>query len=120
MIKKKLPNVYKLPNPYNIPVHDQGGKNNCTSHSIASAIEYQLSAKLEERVLVDVDDLWEKQKRFGSATEETGDFIENALRVASMHGIKFTTTSGKKGTIYPSAKSIGTGKRIMGKGIVWD
>jgi len=53
----KLPESYITPNPYNIPVHDQGNKNNCTSHAFALMLEYKLSEKFKERVIVDVDDL---------------------------------------------------------------
>ena len=71
-----------VPNPYNIPVHNQRDKNNCTSHAFALMLEYKLSEKFKERVIVDVDDLWEKQKKFGTATEE-GDFLEDPFIIAT-------------------------------------
>ncbi len=91
---------FTLRNPYNIPVHNQGNKNNCTSHSFAAMMEYQLSDKFKERTLVDVDDLWEKQKKFGTAVEELGDTLEGPWIIAEKYGIKFTTESGKQGVYF--------------------
>ena len=104
-ITKKLPESYEIPNPYNIPVHNQGNKNNCTSHAFASMVEYRLSAKLKERVIVDVDDLWEKQKKFGTATEEGGDFLEGPFIIATKYGVRFSTESGRRGAFFLSGKT---------------
>jgi hypothetical protein len=90
-----------VPNPYNLPVHNQGCKNNCTTHAYAASIEYILSRTLKERVAVDVDDLWEKQKKFGTATEQGGDTLSDSLMIAETYGVKFETESGKKGVYYP-------------------
>lgn len=104
-ITKKLPESYIVPNPYNIPVHNQGDKNNCTSHAFASVAEYYLSDKLKERVLIDVDDLWEKQKKFGTATER-GDFLDGPIIIARKYGAKFNAEkSGRRGTFFLSDKS---------------
>ena len=104
----RLPKKAFVPNPYNIPVHNQGRKNNCTAHSNASSVELNLSRILKERVVVDVDDLWEKQKKFGTATELGGDTLRDSVIIAALHGVKFETASGKKGISYPgvSSKSI--------------
>jgi hypothetical protein len=103
-----LPKKAFVPNPHNIPVHNQGRKNNCTAHSNATLIEYTLSGIFKERVIVDVDDLWLKQKKFGTATEQGGDTLTDSVIVAARYGIKFETDSGKKGIFYPglSTKSI--------------
>ena len=97
---KKLPKSYKISNPHNIPIHNQGNKKNCTSHAFASVIEYQLSEQFKERVIVDVDDLWEKQKKFGTAIEERGDSFEGLFMVVEKYGVKFSTISGKKGIFF--------------------
>jgi len=94
---------YIIPNPYNIPVHDQGNKNNCTSHAFSSMLEYQLSEMFKERTLIDVDDLWEKQKKFGTATEE-GDRMDGPFIIAEKYGVKFKTDSGKKGIFFLSGR----------------
>lgn len=91
---------YIIPNPYNIPVHNQGNKNNCTSHAFALMIEYRLSNKFEELTLVDINDLWEKQKKYGTASEEYGDTLEGPLIIAEKYGIKFETSSGKRGIYF--------------------
>jgi hypothetical protein len=103
-----LPKKAFVPNPYNIPVHNQGRKNNCTAYTNATLIESTLSRVLKERVIVDVDDLWEKQKKFGTATEQGGDTLTDSVIIAARYGIKFETDSGKKGIFYPgiSTKSI--------------
>jgi len=103
-ITKKLPESYIVPNPYNLPVHNQGNKNNCTSHAFASMTEYHLSDKLKERTLIDVDDLWEKQKKFGTATEE-GDFLDGPIVIATKYGVRFNTESGRRGTFFLSGKT---------------
>ena len=102
-----LPKKAFVPNPYNIPVHNQGRKNNCTAHANATLIEFTLSRILKERVIVDVDDLWEKQKKFGTATEQGGDTLSDSVIIAATYGVKFETASRKKGIFYPgiSAKS---------------
>jgi len=100
---KKLPESYRVPNPYNVPIHNQENKNNCISHAFAIMLEYKLSAMFKELVIIDVDDLWEKQKKFGTATEE-GDFGEGPFIIATKYGVKFTTKSGKKGTYFLGRK----------------
>ena len=102
----EIPESYKTPNPYNVPIHNQGNRKNCTSHAFASVIEYKLSAKFKERVTVDVDDLWEKQKKFGTATEEKGDSFQNLFIVAAKYGVKFITKSGRKGIFFLGDKII--------------
>jgi len=104
-ITKKVPESYIVPNPHNLPVHNQGNKNNCTSHAFASMMEYHLSDKLKERTLIDVDDLWEKQKKFGTATEERGDFLEGPFIIATKYGIRFSTESGRRGTFFLNGKT---------------
>ena len=96
-----LPDSYTIPNPHNIPVHDQGNKMNCTSHAYASLVEYKLSDYFKERTLVDVDDLWEKQKKFGTASEESGDRLDGPFTIGEEYGIRFKTDSGRKGIYYP-------------------
>ncbi|MDO8668866.1 MAG: hypothetical protein Q7K65_01055 [Candidatus Buchananbacteria bacterium] len=96
---------YIIPNPYNIPVHDQGNKNSCTSHGFALMLEYQLSNKFKERTLIDVNDLWKKQKKYGTATEN-GDYIEGPFIIAEKYGVKFKTDSGKKGIFFLNGKII--------------
>lgn len=103
-ITKKIPDSFEIPNPYNLPIHNQGNKNNCTSHAFASMIEYHLSDKLKERTLVDVDDLWEKQKKLGTATEE-GDFLDGPIVIATNYGVRFKTDSGREGTFFLSGKT---------------
>lgn len=96
---------YRIPNPYNIPVHNQGDKNNCTSHAFALGLEYQLSNRFEERTLINVDDLWRKQKRFGTATEK-GDFQDGPFIIAEKYGVKFKSDSGKKGIFFLNGQII--------------
>lgn len=93
---------YRVRNPYNIPVHDQGNKNSCTAHAFALMMEYQLSEHFKERTLVDVDDLWEKQKKFGTASEERGDLPDGPYKIATKYGFRFRTDSGKTGTVFLS------------------
>ena len=105
-ITKKVPDIsFRVPNPYNLPVHNQGNKNNCTSHAFASVAEDYLSNKLKERVLIDVDDLWEKQKKFGTATEERGDFLDGPIIIARKYGVRFSTKKGRHGTFFLSDKT---------------
>jgi hypothetical protein len=88
-----------VPNPYNIPVHDQGIQNNCTSHAFALQMEYQLSDFFKERVIVDVDELWQKQKKYGTATED-GDSLVGPSLIAEQYGVRFATQSGRKGIYF--------------------
>ncbi|MFZ3166629.1 MAG: hypothetical protein WA130_03365 [Candidatus Methanoperedens sp.] len=103
--RRIIPKSYEVPNPYNIPVHDQGNKNNCTSHAFSLMMEYRLSEKFKERTLVDVDDLWEKQKKFGTATEE-GDRSDGPFIIAEKYGVKFKTDSGKSGIFFLDGRII--------------
>ena len=96
---EEIPDSYVIPNPYNIPVHDQGNKNNCTSHALASMMEYHLSDHFKERTLIDVDDLWGKQKEYGTATED-GDNLDGPFVIAIKYGVKFKTDTGKTGTMF--------------------
>jgi hypothetical protein len=100
--RKKIPDQYIVPNPYNIPIHNQGNKYNCTSHAVATLYEYKLSELLKERALIDVDDLWNNQLKYGTATEHEGDTIADAFNIANEYGMLFTTDSGKKGIYKPS------------------
>ena len=100
-MEDKFPEKFIIPNPYDIPIHDQKGKNNCTSHALATMWEYKLSAQFKEQVLIDVDDLWEKQLKYGTATEENGDTIEGAMKITNEYGMLFKTKSGKKGIFWP-------------------
>lgn len=91
-----------VPDPYGLldpSLHIQGDKNNCTSHSFALMIEMQISNIFKERTLIDVDDLWEKQKKYGTATEGHGDFMEGPWFIASTRGVRYRTDSGKSGTL---------------------
>ena len=94
---------YKVPNPYNLPVHDQGDKNSCTSHAFAAIAERHLSDYFKERTLIDVDDLWEKQKKFGTATEK-GDFLDGPVVIMTKYGARFKTDSGRTGTIFVTGR----------------
>ena len=98
----------KKRNPYNIPVHNQGNKNSCTSHSFALMMEYKLSDYFKERTLIDVDDLWEKQLKYGTATEQ-GDLPEGVFFIATKYGARFKTDSGKTGTMFLSGEKIEQG-----------
>jgi len=98
--KKKLPKRVFLDNPYNIPIHDRKDKNNCSSHAFAVMFEFQLSDYFKERKLIDVDDLWEKQLKYGSATE-LGDTMEDVMKITDEYGVLFTTDSGKRGLFKP-------------------
>lgn len=99
MVYKPKHKSHIIPNPYNIPVHNQGNRNNCTAHAFATGLELELSNKLKERTLVDVDDLWEKQKKYGKATEEDGDILEGPFIIKDKYGVKFKTDSGKTGIV---------------------
>lgn len=115
----KIPESYIIPNPYNLPIHDQGNKNNCISYAFASMMEYNLSDHFKERTLIDVDDLWEKQKKYGIATAEKGDVMEGPFKIATKYGVRFKIDSGKTGTVFLSGlkkregdTTIYIGKRI--------
>lgn len=95
----KLPDEYMVPNPYNLPIHDQRSKKNCTSHAFAAMVEYHLSDYFKEQTLIDVDDLWEKQKKYGTATDE-GDLMDGPYAIATKYGARFKTGSGKTGTMF--------------------
>ena len=103
---EKLPDEYITPNPYNIPIHDQGNKSNCTSQVIAEGIEYYLSNKFKQLVLVDVDDLWEKQKKYGTAKDGVGDTMEDAVRIAHEYGVIYKKSDGETGRYKPTFKQI--------------
>ena len=98
---KKLPKEYVVPNPFEIPAHVQKDVNNCTSIAVSSMIEYKLSIYFNERVLIDIDDLWEKQKKFGTATEN-GDTLKDVFVIADEYGVLFKTESGKTGLFKPA------------------
>lgn len=98
-MKDKLPKKFIVPNPYDIPIHDQKGKNNCTSHAFATMYEFKLSELFKEQVLI--DDLWEKQLKYGVATEVNGDNTEGVIEIANKHGMLFRTKSGRKGIFRP-------------------
>ena len=100
---KQLPEKLFIDNPFNIPIHDQKDKNNCTSYAFSTTLEHYLSDYFRERTLIDVDDLWEKQLKYGTATEEGGDTIEGVMKIADEYGVLFRTDSGKKG-LYRSTK----------------
>ena len=93
----ELPDSYMVPGWKHFTPHNQGNKSNCTSHAIAACLELMLSGKLQKKVTVDVDDLWEKQKKLGTAKEGIGDYMENALKIASTYGVKFSVEDGGKG-----------------------
>lgn len=104
MTYKPKHDKYIVSNPYNIPVHDQGSKNNCTAHAVALSLEYQLSNKFKERTLINVDDLWNKQKGLGTATEENGDTLVGPYIIAEKYGVNFQTDSGRKGVFFLNGK----------------
>ena len=94
-----LPEKCIIPNPYNIPIHDQGDKPSCSTQALAAMCEYELSGILEEQVLIDTDDLWEKQLKYGTANEH-GDTIEDCIKISDKYGMLFRTESGKRGIFY--------------------
>ena len=96
---EKFPDNFEIPNPYDIPMRIQGDENNCTSLTFADMYDYVLSDYFKERTLIDVDDLWNKQKEFGTATEE-GDLAEGPFNIAIKYGVRFATDSGKTGTLF--------------------
>ena len=118
----KLPSSYTVPDPYGLfgaEHHNQGAKSNCTSHSFALMVEMQLSTHFKERTLIDVDDLWDKQKRFGTATEERGDFADGPFIIASTHGVRFRTDSGKTGTLFmPGTSRVENGITVYEGGTI--
>jgi len=69
-------------------------------------MELLLSDMFKERTLIDVDDLWDKQKKYGTAVDANGDFIDGPIVIAKKYGLKFETASGKKGTYYPDGTII--------------
>ena len=88
-----LPDEYTVPDPYGLldtSNHIQRGENNCTSHSFALMMEFQLSNLFKQRILIDVDDLWGKQKKFGTATREV-DYIHRPWEIYIRHGLKYKT-----------------------------
>lgn len=89
-------------NTYDLPPHDQGDKNSCTAHAVAMMFEMHLSNDFREPVSIDGDDLWEKQLKFGTATEDGDDFV-GVLYIADKYGMKFETKSGIKGILKPSS-----------------
>lgn len=93
-----------VPNPYNIPIHNQENKNNCTSIAFATLLEYKLSEFLKERSLIDIDDLWDKQRRLGTATE-AGDKMTGPMEMVEKYGALFRTDSGRKGLIIGGLRS---------------
>ncbi|MBF4696099.1 hypothetical protein [Fusibacter ferrireducens] len=101
MDKINLPDEYENPNMKYFKIHDQGSKNNCTSHAIAGMVELQLSEIFQESVTVNVDDLWNKQLRYGTATEEGEKSVEGALVIFEKYGVWFHTESGIIGTYSP-------------------
>ena len=104
--KEKFPDEFIIPNTYNIPIHDQGNKSNCTSHAIATMIEYRLSNEFKQLVTVDVEDLWEKQKKYGTAKEGIGDSIEDAVKVAQEYGVIYKKSNGETGIYKPTFKRL--------------
>ena len=99
---KQLPEKVFIDNPFNIPIHEQKDKNNCTSHAFATQLEYYLSDYFKERTLINVDDLWEKQLKYGTATEAGGDTTEGVMKIVGEYGVLFRTDSGKKGLYRPT------------------
>ncbi len=95
-----LPKEFRIPNPHNIPVKDQRNTPSCTSHAFASMFEYYLSNHFNEQVVIDADDLWEKQLAHGTATHQGDTFIGVAF-IADKYGMKFETKSGIKGIFCP-------------------
>ncbi len=111
LVWKKPQSQFKGP----LPVHDQGSKNSCTAHSFALMLELQLSRHLGDVVHIDVDDLWDKQKIFGTATEEKGDVMEGPFIIAEEYGVRFKTNGGMSGLFYPSRGIVYDNKRFMNK-----
>ncbi len=114
-------NSYIIPNPYNLPARDQGNLNNCTSHAFAYMVEHHLSDHFKERTLVDINDLWEKQLKYGTATED-GDLLDGPFIIASKYGVRFKTDSGKSGTMFLTGekKQIGAITAYVGWNIKLD
>lgn len=52
--------------------------------------------------MIDVDDLWEEQLKYGTAVEGKGDTMEDVFKIADEYCMKFQTASGKKGVFKPS------------------
>lgn len=108
MANVDLEKGYMLDDRYDLPIRDQGDKNNCTSHAFAYMIEWHLSNHFEERAINDVNDLWEKQLKYGTATEE-GDLSEGPFIIATNQGVKFRTDSGISGTVFLTGEKRGIG-----------
>ena len=49
--------------------------------------------------------MWEKQKKFGMATEENGDFLEGPIIIATKYGVRFSTERGRRGAFFLSGKT---------------
>ena len=113
---KKIPDEFEIPNPYNIPDRVQGNQNNCTSLSFAHLVEYPLSDHFKERTLIDIDDLWNKQRTLGTATE-VGDYADGPFNIAIKYGVRFTTDSGRTGTVFLTGKKKQIG--IITKYVGW-
>ncbi len=95
-MNENFPDCFETPDPYNIPIHDQGNKNSCVLHALAVCIEEYLSEEFKERTLIDVDDWWDNMLKYGMATTD-GTTVELAMEYISKHGVKYTTDSGKCG-----------------------
>ena len=46
--------------------------------------------------MIDVDDLWEKQLKYGTAVEGKKDTMEDVFKIADEYCMKFQTVSGKR------------------------
>lgn len=73
----------------------------CTIGGMAMHVELQLTLKLKERVIVDVEDLWEKQKKYGTIIDKVWCPPEEVNMIASKYGIKYKTESGESKTYFP-------------------
>ena len=107
-----LPEKCGVSNPYNVPVHDQEEKCNCTSHAFSFALELCLSDFFHELALIDVDDLWENQLNYGTANE-SGDFTSGCIDIIESYGVKFSTKSGLIGRYYPDGYVEWPGEEYM-------
>jgi hypothetical protein len=96
-----LPEKFIIPNPHNIQVKDQGNTPSCTSHAFATMWEYQLCNHFNESVVIDAQDLWDKQLAHGTATSQGDTFVGVAF-IADKYGMKFETKSGIQGIFRPS------------------
>jgi hypothetical protein len=82
-------------------------------------MEFQLSINFKERTLIDIDDLWEKQLNFGTATVD-GDSFEGLFIIAMKYGARFKTDSGKTGTLFGAKKNEGKETIYIGWEILLD